>query len=193
MIVFDLKCQHGHKFEAWFQSSSAYSEQLAAGHVTCPYCESTQISKALMAPNVAAKGNQSTNKSDLVPVEALSEAGSSTVSGAAAPAPAPATATSCGPAAAEAILSGAGDPKLAELAAEAQQVFAKLKTHVEENCDYVGGNFADEARKIHYGESTEHTGRGIYGESTKEEAVELMEEGIDIMPLPGTPIRRSDA
>ena len=126
-----------------------------------------------MAPNVAAKGNQSTRGA------AVDEE---------APLQAPPKAEI-----ADAMLSGAGDAKLAELASEAQQVFAKLKSHVEENCDYVGGDFASEARKIHYGESTEHTGRGIYGESTKEETTELLEEGIDIMPLPGTPTRRSDA
>mgnify|MGYP000695562302 CR=1 FL=1 len=158
MIVFDLKCEHGHQFEAWFKSSSAYDEQLAAGHVTCPYCESAEITKAPMAPNVAAKGNQSARGE--------------------APLPAPKAETT------DAVLSGTGDAKLTELAAEAQKVFAKLKNHVEENCDYVGNKFADEARKIHYGESEE---RGIYGESTKEETIELLEEGIDIMPLPGTP------
>jgi len=165
MIVFDLKCEHGHQFEAWFKSSSAYDEQLAAGHVTCPFCDSAKITKAPMAPNVATKGNQTVRGERLVEAEAK-------------------------PDAADAVLSGTGDSKLGELAAEAQKVFSKLKEHVEENCDYVGDNFANEARKIHYGESEE---RGIYGESTKEETVELMEEGIEIMPLPGTPIRRSDA
>ena len=175
MIVFDLKCEHGHQFEAWFKSSSAYAEQLAAELVTCPYCESAQITKAPMAPNVAAKGNQSTRGSMVD--ETLAEE--------IVPQPTPVKAE-----ASDAVLSGAGDAKLAELASEAQKVFAKLKNHVEENCDYVGNDFAAEARKIHYGESEE---RGIYGESTKEETVELLEEGIDIMPLPGTPTRRSDA
>lgn len=166
MIVFDLKCIHNHQFEAWFKSSSAYEEQLAAGHVTCPYCESAEISKAPMAPNVAAKSNQKESTPALAPAAEPVES---------VPGP---------------VLTGSGDPKLTELAAEAQKVFAKLKSHVEENCDYVGNKFADEARKIHYGESEE---RGIYGESTKEEAVELLEEGIDVMPLPGTTTRRSDA
>lgn len=169
MIVFDLKCDLGHQFEAWFKSSSAYEDQLAAGHVTCPFCDSPDISKAPMAPNVSAKGNQ---RSEVQP----SEQSAPVLPGK--------------PDIAEAVLSGTGDPKLAELAEEAQKVFKKLKTHVEENCDYVGDKFADEARKIHYGESEE---RGIYGESTKEETIELLEEGIEIMPLPGTPTRRSDA
>lgn len=164
MIVFDLKCNNDHQFEAWFKSSSAYEEQLAAGHVTCPYCESAEITKAPMAPNVAAKGNQKVDS--------------------------PATVPSIASSTSEPVLTGSGDAKLTELAAEAQKVFAQLKAHVEENCDYVGNKFADEARKMHYGESEE---RGIYGESTKEEAIELLEEGIEVMPIPGAPTRRSDA
>jgi len=52
---------------------------------------------------------------------------------------------------------------------------------VQQNADYVGPNFAEEARKIHYGESEE---RHIYGEATPEEAKELVEEGVDVAPLP---------
>jgi len=171
MIVFDLKCEHSHQFEAWFKSSGAYEDQLKSGLVTCPFCDSAAITKAPMAPNVATKGNQTARGrqgeggNQLLKPEEKPENN-------------------------DAILSGTGDHTLTALAAEAQKVFAKLKVHVEENCDYVGSDFADEARKIHYGESKE---RGIYGESTKEETIELLEEGIDIMPLPGAPTRRSDA
>ncbi|MDT8760977.1 DUF1178 family protein [Sphingomonas psychrotolerans] len=58
MIVFDLKCGDGHVFEAWFGSSAAYAEQQAAGLVACPMCGNGDVAKAVMAPNVAAKGNQ---------------------------------------------------------------------------------------------------------------------------------------
>ncbi|PCD02683.1 hypothetical protein COC42_14955 [Sphingomonas spermidinifaciens] len=58
MIVFDLRCGHGHVFEAWFGSSAAYEEQRAGGLVECPMCGSAEIEKAVMAPNVGAKGNQ---------------------------------------------------------------------------------------------------------------------------------------
>ncbi len=145
MIVFDLKCPENHRFEAWFKSSSAYEEQLAAGIVECPYCGSTEVSKAPMAPNVAAKGNTRAETAPMVHTK--------------------------------------DDAKLNELVAEAQKVFAKLRNHVEMNCDYVGDQFAEEARKIHYGEADD---RGIYGESTLEETKALLEEGIEIMPLPGS-------
>ncbi|MCJ9430455.1 DUF1178 family protein [Kordiimonas marina] len=81
-----------------------------------------------------------------------------------------------------------GDGRLAELAAQAREIVNQMREHVEKNCDYVGANFAEEARKIHYGEADE---RGIYGESTTEETQALIEEGIDILPLPGN--RSTDA
>jgi len=59
VIVFDLKCRaHGHVFEAWFGSSADYEDQAARGLLMCPMCGDPDISKALMAPAVAAKGNQ---------------------------------------------------------------------------------------------------------------------------------------
>lgn len=58
MIVFDLKCGHGHVFEAWFGSSDAYESQRAGGLIQCPMCGDGDVAKAVMAPNVAAKGNQ---------------------------------------------------------------------------------------------------------------------------------------
>ena len=58
MIVFDLKCGAGHVFEAWFASSGAFADQVAAGQVHCPLCDDTAIEKAVMAPAVAAKGNR---------------------------------------------------------------------------------------------------------------------------------------
>ena len=69
-------------------------------------------------------------------------------------------------------------------AAEARQMrqFATgLRKYVQEHADYVGTNFAEEARKIHYGETAD---RHIYGEATHKEAQELVEEGIDVAALP---------
>ena len=62
-----------------------------------------------------------------------------------------------------------------------QQFATGLRKYVMENADYVGPNFAEEARKIHYGETPE---RHIYGEATPKEAQELIEEGVDVSPLP---------
>ena len=58
MIVFDLRCDSDHVFEIWFGSSRDYEDQKARGLVACPYCGSTAVEKAVMAPRVAAKGNR---------------------------------------------------------------------------------------------------------------------------------------
>jgi hypothetical protein len=63
VIVFDLKCGGSHVFEAWFKSSGAYEEQRTQGLIACPLCGDVAITKAVMAPAVAPKGNQ-------VPLEA---------------------------------------------------------------------------------------------------------------------------
>lgn len=59
MIVFDLVCDAAHRFEAWFGSSADYEDQQARGLVSCPMCGSTSVGKAVMAPAVPAKSNQS--------------------------------------------------------------------------------------------------------------------------------------
>lgn len=53
MIKYALVCDAAHEFESWFASSSSYDTQVKRGYVNCPYCQSTKISKAIMAPNVA--------------------------------------------------------------------------------------------------------------------------------------------
>jgi hypothetical protein len=59
MIVFDLQCADmGHVFEAWFGSTGDFENQREKGLVTCPICGSDKVSKAVMAPAVAAKGNR---------------------------------------------------------------------------------------------------------------------------------------
>lgn len=133
MIAYNLRCHKGHEFEAWFRSSSAFDEQVTAGHVTCPSCNSVRVEKAIMAPAVA------------------------------------------------------GTKKSRKPAAEARQMrqfVTGLRKYVEQNADYVGPQFAEEARKIHYGETPD---RHIYGEATPEEARELIEEGVDVALLPPDP------
>ena len=73
-----------------------------------------------------------------------------------------------------------------EVAKQILKAVGRLRHHVERNCDYVGGNFAEEARRIHYGESEE---RGIYGETSDSEAVDLEDEGIEFQRIPWLPRR----
>ncbi|MDA0997070.1 MAG: DUF1178 family protein [Proteobacteria bacterium] len=75
-----------------------------------------------------------------------------------------------------------------EVAERILEAVQEMRKSVEANCDYVGPEFADEARRIHYGEADE---RGIYGEATNDEARELDEEGIEVHRLPTPPRRNS--
>ena len=63
-----------------------------------------------------------------------------------------------------------------------EKIIKNVRKHVEKNFEYVGNKFADEARAIHYGEKEE---REIYGETSVEEAVDLIEEGVNVSPIPG--------
>lgn len=179
MIVFDLKCDNSHQFESWFRSSTDYSEQLERGLVTCPVCESVKVTKAVMAPNVASKGNQKTP----APAHAPESRG--------APNPVAAPSYPVAPtrlAKPEATPDGPSAGELKEIQEKVAEVATAVRTYVEKNCDDVGDKFAEEARKIHYGETES---RGIYGNATSEEAHELIDEGIELMPLPGA--KRLDA
>ena len=71
--------------------------------------------------------------------------------------------------------------RLAELKQDMGKAMERARDYVESNFDYVGDQFSDEARKIHYGESEE---RGIYGEATGKEVKELVDEGVRVAPLP---------
>lgn len=55
MIKYRLQCAHGHEFEAWFASSGSYDAQATAGQITCPGCNSRDVGKSVMAPNVALR------------------------------------------------------------------------------------------------------------------------------------------
>jgi hypothetical protein len=72
-------------------------------------------------------------------------------------------------------------PKGPEELRKMRQFMIGLRKYVEQNAEYVGPKFPEEARKIHYGEADD---RHIYGEASLEDAADLVEEGIDVAPLP---------
>lgn len=77
---------------------------------------------------------------------------------------------------------GDGDRKQAMAMAHQLHMLREFRRHVEQNCEDVGSAFPEEARRIHYGE-VEH--RNIYGEADLAEAKDLVEEGIEVFPVPG--------
>lgn len=72
---------------------------------------------------------------------------------------------------------------------EAEAAIAKLRKHVEENSDYVGLSFAQEARKMHDGEVES---RPIFGEAKMEDAKQLIDDGVPVAPLPFMPQRKTN-
>ncbi len=142
MIKFTLACEAGHDFEGWFGSSSEFDDQAARDLVSCPYCGSVKIGKALMAPSVTTSRSK----------EKISKKIS-----------------------------------VATIDHTRRTMFAEIKEmrdKITANSENVGERFPEEARKIHYGEAKE---RGIYGDASLKEAKDLVEEGIEIAPLPVLP------
>ncbi len=78
------------------------------------------------------------------------------------------------------LLAASKTPEMKELV----KIVRKMRKEVKKSADNVGDNFAEEARKIHYNEAP---ARGIYGQATIDEAKELMEEGVEVMPMPTLP------
>ena len=157
MKVLDLQCPASHVFEGWFGSEDDFQGQLARGLVECPVCGDKQVSKKL----TAARLNLGAGRAQEAGV-APSGATSGAATGPAAP-------PAAGPAPAE------GMP------VALQAAWMKAVRHVMANTEDVGERFAQEARRIHYGESEE---RGIRGQASPEETRELLEEGIGVLPLP---------
>lgn len=142
MILYRLRCRASHDFEAWFLDSATFDRQAAAGDVSCPYCGTTKVGKAPMAPRLAT----ATVDRDATPKR-----------------------------------ESPAETRAGEVAARILDAVEGIRERVEETCDYVGDEFAQEARRIHKGEAEE---RGIYGEATTAEAEELDDEGIKVYRLP---------
>jgi hypothetical protein len=165
MKVLDLQCSLGHSFEGWFGSQDDYDAQRARGLVTCPVCNDIDIVKMLSAPRLNL-GHGSAPVSP--PSEALGQESAMPV-----PVPVPVLSDATGS-------SGAMPADVRSLQ-QMQAAVLNMVRHVMANTEDVGSQFAEEARKIHYGEREE---RNIRGQATREETEALLEEGIEVMPLP---------
>jgi hypothetical protein len=152
MKVLDLQCQQHHSFEGWFGSEDDFQSQNARFLVECPFCGDHHITKMLSAPRLNLSGASASFSGN-----AHSEEPSSN----------PVTTTTASSA--------------ALMPEEVQQAWMHMVQHVLSNTEDVGGQFAQEARKMHYGETPE---RAIRGQVSREETSALLEEGIQVMPLP---------
>ena len=176
MILYTLRCDNGHDFEAWFRDSAAYDTQAAAGVISCPLCASTRVAKAIMAPSIPR--HHGARRSGPGPAAEPRPRGGAAGGGATVEEPA-APARPDGPRTGDAATGPA--PPSVGAAAKLVEALESLRTQVEATCDDVGDTFAEEARRIHYGETEE---RGIYGDTTPEEAEALREEGIAFATIP---------
>jgi len=140
LIKFSLKCNKGHEFESWFSDNESFEAQSERGLVACPFCTSTTIEKALMAPNISTRLKK--KNASISPPAPLAKQ------------------------------------------TEALALTSQVIEHIKQTTDNVGDKFAEEARKIHY---EEVPARPIWGTATAEETKDLVDEGIEIVPLPPSP------
>lgn len=126
MIHYRLVCDADHEFESWFRDSAGFDAQAAQDLIHCPFCQSTKITRAVMAPHVARTH----------------------------------------------------DPDAAKL----REALDALREKIVENTEDVGDSFPDEARRMEDGASQR---RAIRGRASFEEARALLEDGIEIFPVPG--------
>ncbi|OGA96390.1 MAG: hypothetical protein A3E79_04860 [Burkholderiales bacterium RIFCSPHIGHO2_12_FULL_61_11] len=169
MKVLNLQCSQQHSFEGWFASENDFQEQLLRGLIECPLCCDKGIHKLPSAPRLNFGVYQA------------GEPAQDSISGSSVP-PAPSVGSSekLGARGADAMMVGMADG----ISPAAQATFLKALRHVVATTEDVGERFALEARRMHYGELE---ARSIRGQTTAREAVELMEEGIKVMPLPLLP------
>lgn len=125
MIVFDLSCTQGHRFEGWFSSSADYESQRERGLIACPQCDCGLITKAPMAPAVPVKGNaRSAPPADPVPRQ-------------------------------QAANRGSLPPALPPQVQQALVALAEAQAEALKHSTWVGGQFAEQSRAMFYGEREE--------------------------------------
>lgn len=161
MKVLNLRCAHDHRFEGWFGSDDDYRTQIEGGLLACPMCGDLAIERLPSAPRLNVS-------------RARPPAGE-----ASAPAAEGGRHSSGGDTGDKVVPSGKASQELT-----LQSLWMQAVRHVIANTDDVGDRFAEEARRIHYGEADE---RPIRGKATRDEAEALREEGIEVMPLPVPP------
>lgn len=165
MIRYDLTCSQAHDFEGWFRNSDDFEAQNKKSLVTCPVCGSQEIEKKLMAPAVST----ARRKAAMAVSDTREQA-----------APAGQVEDNTGSDAVQRAALVPQDPKQKEMV----DALRELRKQMIASSDDVGEQFPEEARRMHYGESEQ---RSIHGQTSMEEAKSLIDEGIDILPLPVLP------
>ncbi|MBA4255128.1 MAG: DUF1178 domain-containing protein [Polaromonas sp.] len=169
MKVLNLTCQRDHSFEGWFGSESDFQDQLQRGLLTCPLCGDAHVVKLPSAPRLNLKGGTGPDQS---PTMATKE-----------PTPTPTLPSGATGASSAVPPSNAeGQPTVPQgFSRDMQAVFLKALREVMAHTEDVGDRFPEQARRMHHGELEP---KAIRGEATLKETLELLDEGIDVVPIP---------
>ncbi|MGN6525420.1 MAG: DUF1178 family protein [Burkholderiaceae bacterium] len=151
MKVLDLRCAAGHGFEGWFASEDDYGSQRERGLLDCPVCGNADIARLPSAPRLNLSGVREPARDTRAPASPEGQAAARR-------------------AATEVALPGQAAARLAEVVAE-----------LLSQCEDVGTRFAEEARRMHYGE---REAAAIRGQTTPAEREALADEGIEVLTLP---------
>ena len=168
MKVLDLCCTRGHVFEGWFGSEDDFLSQQQRQLVQCPVCGDAQIVRRPSAPRL----NLSTTRGDRPATQAQAAPAAAAASGRSI------AAAGAGP---QPALPSAPATPSPEIVQAVQAALTQVVREVLSQTEDVGERFAEEARRIHYGEAQS---RGIRGQASAEERAELREEGIEVFSLP---------
>lgn len=153
MKVLNLRCSNGHAFEGWFQSEDDFAAQTSGGLLQCPVCSHADVARMPSAPRLNLSGARAEPATRAArPDEASPPAGA----------------------------AAAGAATSAVLPAELQAAWLQAVRQLVQSTEDVGTRFAEEARRIHYGESEQ---RGIRGQATPQEREALLEEGIETVAI----------
>jgi hypothetical protein len=158
MKVYNLACPLNHHFEGWFNSEDDFNQQLGKAILCCPMCDSSQIVRMPSAPYISSSKKHALEQ----PHDQVHGQNALTI-------PMINDAMHLSP-----------DQKV-QFQEKIQEMMLRAVREIMEKTENVGDSFAEEARKIHYKESPERSIRGI---TTSDEAAELLDEGIDVYPLP---------
>ena len=161
MVIYDLICDANHQFEGWFKNAEDMQKQRESGFLTCPFCDSMQITKKLTASKLTRKSNAMSTKPETGSArQEVAIGGQSKVPG-----------------------SDTSPEKFAKL----QKMLGEVHNFIDKNFEDVGNRFSKEAINIHNGDREPGN---IRGTASKEQIKEMAEHGVDAIPLPPKPIDR---
>ena len=154
-MKFNLRCNLDHDFEGWFPNKDELLKQIDKGLVECPYCGTINVKKTLSSPNISTKSNKKLTDT----TKNLNSSSSK--------------------------LQDVNDNFESKNTVfnnyELRKIYKNLQKTIEKEFTNVGSNFANEARKIHYGEKKP---KNIYGKCSESERVDLEKEGVDFASIP---------